>query len=143
MIVAVKRKDPKKLAIKVVSILSVVGMFYWYYGHMSEQFSQQEADAKTATIKKMEKAKKQDHLKKVEKLIFREIETAVDLIGQEYIQQVKVVDKKILIVCDSNTDLDALKVRYGTMALVKNGLKDIKIAIDIRFIVESKYDENQ
>jgi hypothetical protein len=32
-------------------------------------------------------------------------------------------------------------VRYGVMALVKNGINDIKIAISLDFIVESKYDE--
>jgi hypothetical protein len=141
MIVAVKRKDSKKLAMKVISIVAVILLFYWYYGHMSEQFEQQEMAAKEAAIKKIEKSKVQSHSKKIEKLVFKEIETAVDLIGQEYIRKVQVVDKKILIVCDANTKLDALKVRYGTMALVKNGLKDIKIAIDIRFIVENKYDE--
>ncbi len=141
MIVAVKRKDPKRLIIKIVSIVALVIMFYSYYNHMSEEFVKQEQAAKAKQIETSQKDDKKAKSKKIERLIFREVETAIDLIGQEYVQQVKVVNRKILIVCDANTDLEALTVRYGTMALIKNGLKNTKVAIDLQFIIESKFND--
>lgn len=141
MIVAVKRKDPKRLIIKIVSIVAVIIMFYTYYNHLSEEFAAEEAALKKKEVLEKKEENKLEKSKKIERLIFREVETAIDLIGQEYVQQVKVVNRKILIVCDANTDLEALKVRYGTMALIKNELKNMKIAIDLKFIIESKYDE--
>ena len=109
---------------------------------MREEFAMsEEAKAKETLQKNMEETKKQD-AQRVERLIFKEVETAVDLIGQEYIQDVKIVKNKILLVCDTSTDLDALKVRYGTLALIKNDLNNIKIVIDIKYIIESKYNEN-
>lgn len=143
MIVAVKRKDPKKLIIKAVSLVAVVIMFYMYYTHMSEEFSKQEQQAKNEKIEENLSQKKRNRSKTIERLIFREVETAIDLIGQEYVQNVKVINRKILIVCDANTDLDALKVRYGTMALMKSELESIKIAIDLRYVIESKLNEKK
>lgn len=141
MIVAVKRKDPKKLMIKIASIVAVVIMFYMYYNHMSEEFAKQEAQAKNQQREESLVEKKRNKSKKIEKIIFREVETAIDLIGQEYVQRVKVVNRKILIVCDVSTNLEALKVRYGSMALIRSELNNIKIAIDLKYVIESKLDE--
>lgn len=141
MIVAVKRKDPKKIIIKIISIVAVIIMFSMYYDHMSEEFSKQEMQAKNDKIEESISEKKRNQSKTIEKLIFREVETAIDLIGQEYVQKVKVINQKILIVCDVNTDLEALKVRYGTMALIRSELQNIKIAIDLKYVIESKLNE--
>ena len=140
MIVAVKRKDTKKLVIKALSIVAVIIMFYMYYSHMSEEFIKQEQQSKNERIEQSLSEKKRNKSKKIEKLIFREVETAIELIGQEYVQRVKVVNRKILIVCDVNTDLEALKVRYGTMALIRSELQNIKIAIDLKYVIESKFE---
>ena len=43
---------------------------------------------------------------------------------------------------DPDTNLDALKVRYGSTALIKKDINDTKIAIDLKYIIESKYNEN-
>ena len=143
MIVAVKRKDSKKLIIKIVSILAVIVMFWMYYTHMSEEFSKQEMDLKKGQKENTLSQQKLNKSRKIEKLIFREVETAIDLIGQEYVQKVKVINRKILIVCDNEANLDALMVRYGTMALIKNELQNTKIAIDLKFVIESKFDESK
>ena len=142
MIVTVKNSGPKNYVMKIISVVALVAMFTAYYFHMSEEFAMsEEAKAKETLQKNMEETKKQD-AQRVERLIFKEVETAVDLIGQEYIQDVKIVKNKILLVCDTSTNLDALKVRYGTLALIKNDLNNIKIVIDIKYIIESKYNEN-
>ena len=143
MIVAVKRKDSKKLIIKIASILAAIVMFWMYYSHMSDEFSKQEADLKNGQKENALSKKELSKARKIEKLIFREVETAIDLIGQEYVQKVKVVNKRILIVCDNEADLDALMVRYGTMALIKNELQNTKIAIDLKFVIESKFNESK
>ena len=139
MIVAVKRKDYKRILIKAISFVSVIAMFTAYYFHMSEEFSS-EPDAKKTNID-IKVSSKNKKAKIIEKIIYREAETAVDLVGQSNVQEIKIVGKRLLMVCDTNSDLEPLMVRYGVMALVKNGINDIKIAISLDFIVESKYDE--
>jgi len=139
MIVAVKRKDYKKIIIKAISLLSVVAMFTAYYFYMSEEYG--ESSKPKVKIKDKKITARQKKAKIIEKIIYREAETAVDLIGQENIQEIKIVGKRLLLVCDTNTDLEPLMVRYGVMALVKNNVNDVKIAISLDFIVESKYDE--
>ena len=141
MIVAVKRKDPKKFLIKVASIVAVIIMFYTYYSHMSEEFAQQEIQAKQEKIEESLSEKKRNRSKAIERIIYREVETAVDLIGQEYVQMVKVLNRRILIVCDVSTNLEPLKVRYGSMALIRSDLNNIKIAIDLKYVIESKLNE--
>lgn len=141
MIVTVKNSGPKNYVMKIISVLALVTMFTAYYFHMSDEFSSGQTNTAKISPQNIEEMKREDS-KKVERLIFREVETAVDLIGQEYIQDVKIVKNKILLVCDTSANLDALKVRYGTLALIKNDLNNIKIVIDIKYIIESKYNEN-
>lgn len=143
MIVAVKRKDPKKLIIKIVVAIVLLSMFAMYYNHMSKQYAQVEKEVQEKKVEDAKIKKEKIKAKKIEKIIFKEVETAIDLIGQEYVQQVKLVDNRVLIVCDANTNLEALKVRYGTKALIKYGLQNIKIAIDLKFVVESKLNEQK
>jgi len=138
MIVAVKRKDYKRVIIKAISFASVIAMFTAYYFHMSEEFSQ---DTKEEQAKKAKLTVKNKKAKTIEKIIYREAETAVDLIGQINVQQIKILGKRLYIVCDTNTDLEPLMIRYGVMALVKHSVKNIKIAINLDFIVGSKYDK--
>ena len=141
MIVAVKRKDPKKLLIKAASIVAVIIMFYTYYNHMSEEFVRQELQAKQEKIEESLSEKKRNRSKAIERIIYREVETAVNLIGQEYVQMVKVLNRRILIVCDVSTNLEPLQVRYGSMALIRSDLNNIKIAIDLKYVIESKLNE--
>lgn len=141
MIVAVKRNDFKKKIIRIISLVVLVGMFTAYYFHMSAQF-EEENNKKIAENKRLELLKvEKEKSRKIEKFIYKEIETAIDLLGQEYIHNVKVIQHKVLITCDLNTNIEPLMVRYGTMALVKTSLKDTKIAIDLKYIVENKYND--
>jgi hypothetical protein len=138
MIVAVKRNKKQKL-IKIISLLVVVGMFAGYYFYMSNEFAQQEKlNQELQTAKKIQLDKKKKAKKNAERALILEIEKAVDLIGQEYITHVKIIENKVVIICEPETNLDALTVRYGTMALIKNTLSEIIIAIDINYILESR-----
>lgn len=141
MIVAVKNSNKKRVFIKALSFIVVIGMFTAYYFHMSEQFAKKQEKEAATKLQMIKQNKKIQKSKKLERIIYREIETAVDLMDQRNINSVRIISNKAIIVVDLDTNLDALKVRYGTMALIKKGIKDIKIAIDLKYIIENKYDE--
>ena len=138
MIVAVKRNKKQKL-IKFISLLVLVGRFGGYYFYMSKSYEEQqqkEFEAKQAI--KLQEEKKEKVKKDLEKAILVEVEKAVDLVGQEHIRHVKLIENKIVIVCEPNTNLEALMVRYGVVALVKRTLNEIIIAVDIDYILKSR-----
>lgn len=141
MIVAVKRNKKQKL-IKLISILVAIAMFVAYFMYLNQQHKDEAF--KKLNIKKAKeiKEKKLKDIKiKYEKMILQESEKAVDLIGQKSVQLIKIVDNKIVIICDLNSNLDALMVRYGTMALVKRTIKETIVILDINYIIESKTNE--
>ena len=139
MIIIVEGKRNKQLLIKALSMLSLVFMFWLYYGHMSDKFKAQNDQLLTKLELKKEKiiTNKQYNL---EKTIYKESVVIVDLIGQEHIQSIKIIKDRLLIVCDFNTDIEPLLVRYGVNAMVKNTATNIKLALDLKLIVENKYE---
>lgn len=141
MIVSVKRNRKQKI-IKIASLVAVVIMFIAYYFHMENEFKLQQE--KELQLKKAEKLKIETKIKKkkqLERTLLSEIEKTVDLIGQKYINHIKIVEDKIVIICEPKTNLEALMIRYGTMALVKESLEETIIAIDLKYIVESRLNE--
>ncbi len=140
MILAVQTRNYKTLGLKAFSYIALITMFYFYYNHMSDKFSTQNS----VLVKKLD-IKAQDKTialsKKLEKLIFKEAEMAVDLLGQTNVKSIKIQKSMLYIICDYDTDLEPLLVRYGVKALVKSSVIDIKIALDLKFIVESKYEK--
>jgi len=135
MIVVVKKPLYKKTIAKVLSFIALVCMFTVYYFYMKDKYAQPQDEVVAQKSNKQELLKKKKLAKKLEKIIYKEAETVVDLIGQENVQKIKVVGKTLFIVCDSNTDIEPVMVRYGVLALVKNTNKDIKIAIDLKNII--------
>lgn len=142
MIVAVKTNSKKRALIKLFSIGAVIVMFSAYYFHMSDEYAKQEKFESQKKLEQLKLEEEKQKSKKLERIIYREIETAVDLIGQRKVIDVKLISNRALIVVDPDTNLDALKVRYGSAALIKKGLKDTKIAIDLKYVIESKYNAN-
>ncbi|PLY06482.1 MAG: hypothetical protein C0625_08995 [Arcobacter sp.] len=143
MIVAVKTNNKKRFLIKLISFGALILMFVSYYFHMSSEFEKQQKIDDAKQIQEVKKNEKIEKGKKLERIVYREIETAVDLIGQRKVIDLKILSNKALIVVDPDTNLDALKVRYGSTALIKKDIKDIKIALDLKYIIESRYNENQ
>jgi hypothetical protein len=135
MIVVVKKPLYKKMIVKVLSFTALVCMFTVYYFYIADKYSKPQDENLTQNSNKIDKLKKKKLAKKLEKIIYKESETVVDLIGQENVQKIKVVGKTLFIVCDPNTNIEPLMVRYGVLALVKNTNKDIKIAINLKNIV--------
>lgn len=141
MIILVKNQNKKRLIVKTLSVFSLFVMFYLYYNHMSQKFQDENFKLSTELNVKEEKEKKLTSKSvKLENLIFEEAKTITKLLDQKYIQEMKIVDDKLLIVCDYTTDIEPLLIRYGANAFVKNSDRDIKIAIDLAIIVENKYE---
>lgn len=138
MIVAVKR-NKKRTLLKVVSLLLLVAMLVAYYFHMNKSFEeQQQKELESKQALKLQEDKKEKEKKDMEKAILTEVEKAIDLVGQEHIRHVKIIEDKVIIICEPATNLDALLVRYGAMALIKKTLNEIIIAVDINFILKSR-----
>ena len=138
MIVAVKRNKKQKI-VKFISLLVLISMFGGYYYYTGKAFDeQQQIELENKKAQEIEEDKQEKIKKDVEKAILVEIEKAVDLIGQENVKHVKIIENKVVLVCELNTNLDALMVRYGVMAFVKKTLNEVIIAVDIDFILKSK-----
>jgi len=141
MVLIVKGNSPKALIRKVLSIIALVVMFYFYFVHMSDKFKEDNRVLEEKLKLKTELLAKKISTKiKVQRLIYKEAEQSVDLLGQENIQSVKIIKDRLVIVCDWDTDIEPLFVRYGVLALVKSTPENIRIAIELKFIVESKYE---
>lgn len=139
MIIIVKGKSNKRTLIKALSTLSLVVMFWLYYGHMSSKFQEQNKQL-LSKLETKEKKIIDDKSLKLEKTIYDEAVVVVNLIEQKHIQSIKIVKNQLFIVCDFTTDIEPLLIRYGVKAMVKNTTKNIKIAIDLKTIVENKYE---
>lgn len=141
MILIVKEKTYKNYIKKGVVYVFLLAMFIWYYNHMSLEFQQMNAKLETELAQKTKLLQNKINVtKKVEKIIYKEAERCVELLGQEKIRSVKIKDDRLIIVCDYDTDVEPLFIRYGIMALVKSTHEDIRISIDLKFIVESNYE---
>ena len=139
MIVIIKGNNRNQLIIKAFSMLSLVGMFYLYYGHMSNKFQEQNKELSSKLNIKTQNIK-QDLSKNIEKTIYKEAVIVVDLLEQKNIESISVVKDKLLIICEYNTNIEPILIRYGVNALVKSTSKNIKIALDINTIVGNKYE---
>ena len=141
MIIIVKNRDTKRLAFKYLAVFSLFAMFYLYYNHMSSKFAaQNELLSKKLKIKEETEQKLHSKSIKIENTIYKEALTIVKLLGQQHVQSVKVVKDKLLIVCDFTTDIEPVMIRYGVNAMVKHTKTNIKLALDLKMIVENKYE---
>lgn len=140
MIVVVKKNNFKKLGIKIISLLVVGGMLAAYYFHMGEKFSNHTANESEIVEDESNLSQQEKLARKLEKIIYKESENVVHLIGQTNIQKIRIVGNTLFVVCDSDTDIEPLMVRYGALALVKNTNKDIKIAINLQDIIGDIYE---
>ena len=139
MIIIIKTRNKNQLLIKALAVLSLNAMCWLYYGHMSEKFQEQNNQLKTELHQTIVK-KKEDKSLNIEKTIYKESVIIVNLLQQKNIQSIEIIKDKLYIVCDFNTDIEPLLIRYGVGAMIKNSNENIKIAIDLKTIVENKYD---
>ena len=133
MIVAVKRnKNFKLLKIGAVVVVLLIAIAIFYNKYQTKQEEIRLANEKQEILKIEANSKEKEKID-IEKAILSEVEKAVELVGQEHIRTVKIIDNKIVIVCEANSNLEALFVRYGAMAMIKRTLNETVIAVDINF----------
>jgi len=141
MLIIVQNQNNKSVLIKGMIGLSLVLMFWLYYQHMSNRF--QEENMKLTTqleLKNKISEKTQSKSVKLENLLYKEAVLITKLINQKNIQSIQIVKDKLLIVCDFGTNMEPIMIRYGVNAMLKSTDTDIKIALDIRTIVENRYE---
>ena len=141
MVLIVKGKNYKSIIRKTLSVFALIFMFSFYYLHMSNKFKEENKKLENALeVKNKLLLDKKNINRKVSRIIYNEAEEIVLLLGQEKIQSVKIIKDKLVLVCDWDTNIEALFIRYGVLALVKSTTQNIKIAIELKFIVESRYE---
>ncbi|KLD98916.1 hypothetical protein [Aliarcobacter butzleri] len=141
MIVAVKRNKSQKILKIIIVILLVSGGAYYYNDYIETARINAEKQKLEEEQKRVLKAKEEEQEKikqEAQREILAEVEKAVNLIGQEYVRDVKLIKNKVVFVCEPDTNIDALVVRYGAMALVKKTFDEVVIVVDIDFILKNK-----
>lgn len=141
MIVAVKRNKSQKILKIIIVVLLVSGGAYYYNDYVETARINAEKQKLEEEQKRVLKAKEEEQEKikqEAQREILAEVEKAVNLIGQEYVRDVKLIKNKVVFVCEPDTNIDALVVRYGAMALVKKTFDEIVIVVDIDFILKNK-----
>ncbi|MCT7585816.1 hypothetical protein [Aliarcobacter butzleri] len=141
MIVAVKRNKSQKILKIIIVVLFVSGGAYYYNDYVETARINAEKQKLEEEQKRVLKAKEEEQKKikqEAQREILAEVEKAVNLIGQEYVRDVKLIKNKVVFVCEPDTNIDALVVRYGAMALIKKTFDEIVIVVDIDFILKNK-----
>ncbi|WP_151950251.1 hypothetical protein [Aliarcobacter butzleri] len=141
MIVAVKRNKSQKILKIIIVVLLVSGGAYYYNDYVETARISAEKQKLEEEQKRVLKAKEEEQEKikqEAQREILAEVEKAVNLIGQEYVRDVKLIKNKVVFVCEPDTNIDALVVRYGAMALVKKTFDEVVIVVDIDFILKNK-----
>ncbi|AGR76538.1 hypothetical protein N5U00_00075 [Aliarcobacter butzleri] len=141
MIVAVKRNKSQKILKIIIVVLLVSGGAYYYNDYVETARINAEKQKLEEEQKRVLKAKEEEQEKikqEAQREILAEVEKAVNLIGQEYVRDVKLIKNKVVFVCEPDTNIDALVVRYGAMALIKKTFDEIVIVVDIDFILKNK-----
>lgn len=145
MIVVVKRTDYKKLAVRAISLLSLIVLFAIYYFYMGDFYKdfgtspQEEVQNQNQELLN----KQEQKAKAIETIIYDEAMVATSLLGNENIQDIKIHNDRLLIVANPRIDLEPIMIRYGVLALVQNTKNDVKIAVDLASIVQSRYIEDE
>lgn len=139
MVVVVKAHNYKKTfaTVFVICAATIAGAWYYFQNQMHPIALKHEQNMPKALESKYEK-----RAKTLEKIIYNEAEICVELLNQAKVKKISVVGDKLVIVCDVDVDIEPILVRYGANALVKNSLSDVKIAVDLAYITENKYEKS-
>lgn len=139
MIVAVKKNKNYKLLKIIFLVIPVLLIALFLYNKNQANKELEKINLEKKEVLTIQANAKEDTKKEMERIILTEVEKAVDLVGQEHIRTIKIIDNKIVIVCETDANLEALFVRYGAMALIKKTLSETVIAVDVNFILKSKF----
>lgn len=142
MIVKVKKRNSSSKIIKVVFIAGLfLGIIYISLlikeeNLLSLELEKAKEDEKIAL--QIESEKREKEKADAQRVILIEVEKVVDLIGQNNINDIKVIKNKVVYVLNPNTNIDAINIRYGAMALTKKSFKEIVVVVDLEHILKGK-----
>ncbi|AXK48088.1 hypothetical protein CRU87_01740 [Aliarcobacter trophiarum LMG 25534] len=142
MIVKVKKRNSNSKIIKIVFIATLfLGIIYISLLIKEENLLSLEIEKAKESEKialQLEKEKIEKERLDAQRLILIEVEKVVDLIGQNNINDIKIVKNKVVYVLNPNTNIDAINIRYGAMALTKKSFKEIVVVVDLENILKGK-----
>ncbi|RBQ30190.1 hypothetical protein CRU91_00680 [Aliarcobacter vitoriensis] len=142
MIVAIKKRKKSNNILKIFFIISLFfGIIYLAYLNQEKNIAKldlQKAQEEELNLIKFENEKRVKEQQDAQRIILIEAEKVVDLVGQEYIEDVKIVKNKIVYIFKPNTNIEAITIRYGAMALVKKSFNDVVVVVDIEHILKSR-----
>jgi hypothetical protein len=127
------------------------GMFYFYYLHISKKFVQdeknllqrlQQADDKNKELAKMIVVANSSESvleagKKYQKIVLNEAKQALELIGVKNFFNIKITKGRLLLVVQPDVNLIPIRARYGAQAFYRVSKENIKIAIDLRYLIKN------
>ncbi|MEW6552532.1 MAG: hypothetical protein AB1389_10440 [Campylobacterota bacterium] len=143
MIVVVKRTDYKKMIIKAISLMSLLALFAIYYFYMGDFYKDFGTPPKEEVQNQKILNKQEQKARAIETIIYDEAVVATSLLGEQNIKDIKIHNDRLLIIANPKIDLEPIMIRYGVLALVQNTKNDVKIAVDLASIVQSRYIEDE
>lgn len=142
MIVKVRKKSSSS---KILKLIIIAGLFFGIVyisllikeeNLLSIELEKAREDEKIAI--QIEHEKKEKEKLDAQRIILIEVEKVVDLIGQNNINDIKIVKNKVVYILNPNTNIDAINIRYGAMALIKKSFKEIVVVVDLGHILKGK-----
>lgn len=130
MIVTIKRNKKQKIIKFVISFIVILVMCISYYFYMKDEYSDMHKENQ-----QVQKINYDPEM--IQNILLSEVKKVVDLIGQIYVKHIKMSGNKIIIVCQSGTNLDALKVRYGKAISVRDASNQLIVTIDANYIIRN------
>lgn len=140
MIVAIKKNKSKNVLKIMIVLLVVFGIFYYnnYQETIRIDAQNQKIEEEKQEALKIAQEKKANEIEEAQRTILNEVEKSVSLVGQEHVKDLRLVKNKIVFICEPNTNIDALAVRYGAMALIKKTFDETVVVVDIDFILKNR-----
>jgi len=105
---------------------------------LKEQKEREKKELEEQRLIRLENERKEQEKQNIQRIILIEAEQVVALIGQEHIEDVKIVKNKIVYICKPNTNIEAITIRYGANALVKKSYNEIVVVVDIEYILKGR-----
>ncbi len=142
MILAIKKKRKIELLIKKVVLISLLFILFavgfGFYNKLLLKNEELKAQEEQEILLQLQKERLEKQKAEIEFIILEESSRVVDLIGQKYIDDIKVYKNKLIYILKPNTNIDAITIRYGSFALVKRSFKEIVVVIDLENILKGK-----
>ncbi|HKM19482.1 MAG TPA: hypothetical protein VJY14_05410 [Aliarcobacter sp.] len=142
MIVKVRKRNSSARIIKAIIIAALffgivyISLLIKEENLLSIELEKAKEDEKIAL--QVEKEKKEKDRLDAQRIILIEVEKVVDLIGQNNINDIQIIENKVVFVFNPNTNIEAISIRYGAMALIKKSFKEIIVVVDLEHILKGK-----